>query len=121
VGAGVLLLYYKVMSTIFPACAGLPVLMASAQNVEALTRASSFAAWRSSFHVVLSPWLVGHLFLWGCACAWSDVRNHARAAVVRKDFQLLSEGQTTQSLAETFRTFDISGVDYSEHKLTQGA
>jgi hypothetical protein len=46
ISAGVLLFWYKVMATIYPSCARLPVTMAA--SVNALELASPFARWHSS-------------------------------------------------------------------------
>ena len=64
ISAGVLLFWYKVMATIYPSCASLPVTMAA--SVNALELASPLALWQSSG-------VYPYLYLSRCRC-WHACR-----------------------------------------------
>lgn len=116
--AGMLLMWYKATSAVFPPAAVLAGALTAASVSGAAAGASTVCV-RSALSYLAFPWLAGHAFLYGCAHAMSSVRAQARVAMTTRQLASL-QAHTDERLLEIFHSFDTSGdgaLDADELKV----
>ena len=101
--AGVLLVWYKATSAVFPPAA----VLVGALTAASIGTANTFSL-SSALHYLAFPWLTGHAFLYGCAYAMSGVRSQARVALTTRRLRALGGDDDEARLHNVFTHFDTS-------------
>jgi hypothetical protein len=114
--AGILLTWYKANGLIFPPAA----VLAGALTTASLTgMASSSLSMGAAMRYLACPWLAGHAWIYGCACAFSELRCRVRVHVTQRELLTL-HAHSDEELKALFVRFDTSGdgaLDADELKV----
>lgn len=122
--AGILLTWYKVNGLIFPPAAVLAGALTTASltgvaSTSLLLTSSSALSAGAALSYLACPWLAGHAWLYGCACALSELRCRVRVHMTQRELLSL-HARSDEELMELFVRFDTSGdgaLDADELKV----
>ena len=94
--------------------------LAGVLTTAAATSATSTSSLGAAVSYLCFPWLAGHAWLYGCACATAEIRGRLRVVLTARDLHALGSDATDEALRRMFARFDTSGdgaLDADELKI----